>query len=84
MNYITILGLIAGALTSASLLPQVIKSWKTKTTKDLSLGTFALWETSVALWVIYGVILGEFPLILWNSVTLCLISAMIILKLKYK
>lgn len=84
MDYITTLGLAAGALTTVSFLPQVIKSWKTKVTEDLSLGTFVLQGIAVTLWMIYGITIKELPLILWNFVTVCLVFTMIIFKLKYK
>lgn len=84
MNYITILGLLAGALTTAAFLPQVIKTWRIKETKDLSLGTFVLQWMAVTLWAIYGIIIKELPLILWNSVTSCLVLTLIIFKLKYR
>lgn len=84
MDYITITGLTAGALTTVSFLPQVIKAWKTKSTGDLSLGTFVLQGSAVSLWIIYGFIAGKPPIILWNLATALLVLIIIILKLKYK
>lgn len=84
MNYVTILGLIAGALTTVSFLPQVIKTWRTKATSALSLWTFILQGTALILWTIYGIMIKELPLILWNFIPACLVSMIIIFKLKYK
>src|SRR5688572_13677456 len=54
MNAIQILGLVAGALTTAAFLPQVIKTWKSRSAKDLSLGMFSLFCLGVAMWLVYG------------------------------
>ena len=84
MNTITIIGLIAATFTTVSLLPQLIKVWKTKSTKDISTGMFLLYCGGVFLWFIYGVYLNNSPIIIANS--LAFIQALIILifKAKYK
>jgi MtN3 and saliva related transmembrane protein len=82
METITIIGLIAALFTTISLFPQLIKIWKTKSTKDISTGMFMLYSGSVLLWFIYGVYLNDFPIILANS--LALIQAIMILTLKEK
>lgn len=65
-------------------LPQAIKTWKTKETKDISLAMYiALW-LGVILWLIYGIFLKKPPLIIVNSVVLILTSEVLILKMKYK
>lgn len=84
MSLITFLGLVAGFFTTISFLPQVIKTWRTKETKDLSLGTFSLLWIAGILWTIYGIILQELPLILWNTTSAALVLIIIIFKLKYK
>jgi MtN3 and saliva related transmembrane protein len=82
METITIIGLIAALFTTISLFPQLIKIWKTKSTKDISTGMFMLYSGGVLLWFIYGVYLNDFPIILANS--LALIQAIIIITLKEK
>ncbi|MFH1181179.1 MAG: SemiSWEET family transporter [bacterium] len=84
MNYITFIGLAAGFLTTFSFSAQIIKTWKTKETKDLSLITFSLQLIAVILWTSYGLILRELPLILWNTLTAILVLMIVIFKLKYK
>ena len=84
MTLTTFIGLVAGLLTTIAFLPQVIKAWKTKATKDLSLPTFVLQCTAVVIWVIYGMFIKELPLILWNALTGVLVFIIIILKLRYK
>ena len=84
MNFITIIGLIAAAFTTVALLPQLIKVWKTKSTKDISFGMFMLYCGGVLLWFVYGVFRNDLAIILANS--LAFIQALIILmfKAKYK
>jgi MtN3 and saliva related transmembrane protein len=84
MDFVTIIGLIAGTLTTISFFPQVIRVCKTRSTRDISLWMFLLFTIGVLLWMIYGIYLHQWPVILSNLLTL--ISAVIILgfKLKYK
>ncbi len=83
MDFTTTLGLAAGTLTTVSLVPQVAKCWKDKSAKDLSLGMFVAFCIGVALWLVYGFILGELPIIVSNSVTLVLALAILTAKLKF-
>ena len=76
--------LIAAFLTTFSFFPQAIKVWKTKSTKDISLLMFALFTLGVFLWLIYGIILSDVPIILANSITLILALFILINKIKYK
>jgi len=84
MDTITIIGLIAVAFTTITLLPQVIKIWKTKSTKDISIGMFTLYCGGVLLWFVYGLLRNDFAINLANS--LAFVQALIILtfKAKYK
>lgn len=84
MNFITLVGIIAGLLTTISFLPQVIKTWKTKKTQDLSLSTFVLQDMAGILWVTYGIVIKELPLILWNAISAVLVLIIVIFKLRYK
>jgi len=84
MDAITVVGLIAALFTTVSLFPQVIKIYKTKSTRDISTGMFMLFCGGVFLWFIYGVLVNDFPIIIANS--LAFIQALVILffKIKYK
>ena len=82
MNYIVILGLLAAGLTTFSSLPQVIKIIKRKETKDISLGTYILVVMGIALWLIYGLLIRDLPLIAANVVSLILTAAILFLKIK--
>lgn len=83
MNFITVIGLIAAALTTTAYLPQVIKSWRTKSAKDLSLGMLAILCTGIFLWLIYGILNQDLPIILSNAVTLMLTLTILVLKIKH-
>jgi MtN3 and saliva related transmembrane protein len=84
MNTIQLLGLAAGSLTTAAFLPQVIKTWKTRSAKDLSLGMFSLFCLGVALWLAYGLIVRDIPVIAANMLTLMLASTLLFFKLRFK
>jgi MtN3 and saliva related transmembrane protein len=83
MDTTTAIGLLAGLLTTVSLLPQVMKIWKSKSAKDISLKMFAAFSLGVALWLVYGVLQKELPMILWNAVSLALAASILAMKLKF-
>lgn len=84
MNPVTLLGLFAGTLTTFAFVPQVIKTWKTKSAGDLSLGTMSLICTGVFLWLLYGLLIGDVPVIAANAVTLVLVVSVFVLVLMYR
>ena len=84
MNLTIIVGFFAGALTTVSYIPQAIKIWKSKSTKDLSLITFLLLILGLSLWLTYGILLKDLPLIIANAVAISLIFVILLHKLKYK
>jgi MtN3 and saliva related transmembrane protein len=84
MSLITILGLLAGALTTTAFIPQVLKTWKTKSAKDLSLGMYIIFCMGVLLWLIYGIVISDIPVIVTNVVTLVLALTLLYFKLFYK
>ena len=83
MALVTWLGLLAGTLTTIAYIPQAIKSWKTKETKDLSLIMFIVLDTGLALWLTYGIIIKNIPLIYANVTGFALVSSVLYLKIKY-
>lgn len=84
MEAVNVLGLIAGSLTTAAFVPQVVKTWRTRSTADISLGMFALFALGVLLWLLYGVSIGSLPIVIANGVTFALAAVIVILKLRYK
>jgi len=83
MIYVDILGYVAGILVVISLLPQAIKSWKTKSTKDISLIRYVIYVTGLILWITYAIIIGNGPVALMNIIGLILAISILGLKLKY-
>jgi MtN3 and saliva related transmembrane protein len=84
MNTIQLLGLLAGSCTTAAFIPQVVKTWKSRSAKDLSLGMFSIFCTGVVLWLVYGLLIMDIPVIIANLVTLVLASFLLFLKLRWK
>lgn len=84
MEFITIIGLAAGFCTTAAFLPQAVKTWKTKSAKDLSLGMYSIFCTGVILWLTYGILIQDLPIILTNIVTLLLALSILYFKLTFK
>ncbi|MGQ9896941.1 MAG: SemiSWEET family sugar transporter [Acidobacteriota bacterium] len=80
---LTILGLIAGALTSCSFAFQVWQSWRTKSVNDISAKMYLVFSTGITLWFIYGLLRWDVPLMVWNSLTLVLVAAILLLKFRY-
>lgn len=84
MDLITILGLTAATLTTFSFLPQMIKTWQTKSAKDVSFVMLITFNTGIFLWLIYGISLKSLPIILANSATLIFNLIILRLKIKYR
>jgi MtN3 and saliva related transmembrane protein len=78
------LGLIAGALTTVAFVPQVIKIWKSKHARDISLGMFAIFSCGVLLWLFYGIEIDAMPVIVANAITLGLSLTILFFKIKFK
>ena len=77
------IGLMAAVLTTLSFLPQVRQTWRTKSTKDISLPMFLAFCTGVLLWLVYGIMIHSLPVMLANAVTLMLSGAILIMKLRW-
>jgi MtN3 and saliva related transmembrane protein len=84
MSGIEIMGIIAGGLTTTSLVPQVVKTYKSRSAADLSLKMFSLFSLGVLLWLIYGVINKDLPIILANAFTLLLALTLLFFKFRFK
>jgi MtN3 and saliva related transmembrane protein len=77
------MGYLAGFLTTISFLPQVVKTWKSRSASGLSLAMVSVFALGVVFWLVYGFLILETPIIFWNSVTLVLVLAILIMKLKF-
>jgi MtN3 and saliva related transmembrane protein len=83
MDLTTAIGLAAGLLTTTSLVPQVTKIWKSKSAKDVSRRMFIAFCLGISLWLAYGVIKGDIPMMIWNSISLALALSILAMKLKF-
>jgi MtN3 and saliva related transmembrane protein len=77
-------GLLAGLLTTFAFVPQVLKIWRSKSAKDISLRTYVALSIGIVLWLVYGILKQELPIILWNAVTLVLAVAIVAMKLRFR
>ena len=83
IDYIEIIGLIAAFLTTASFLPQVYKTWKTKDVSSLSLPMLTMFFIGVIMWLIYGFLKESLAIILANAITVISLFLLVYFKLKY-
>ena len=83
-DLIRYLGYLAGTMTVLAFLPQVIRTWKTRRTGDLSMGMFAIIITASALWVVYGAVMSDLPIILTNVGMIALNGALAVAKVRYR
>jgi MtN3 and saliva related transmembrane protein len=84
MDFITILGLVAATLTTFSFLPQLLKTWRTKSAKDVSYIMLISFNIGIFLWLIYGLYLSALPIILANLITLIFNLIILWLKIRYR
>ncbi|XXY46686.1 SemiSWEET transporter [Sorangium sp. So ce269] len=80
---VTALGLVAASLTTISFLPQVLRALRTRDTSSISVGMYATFVAGVGLWLIYGLLTGDVPVIIANAITFVLSGMVFILKLRY-
>lgn len=78
-----LLGFVAGAVTVVSFLPQVYQVWHTRRTRDLSFGAFALLGSGAGLWLTYGVLTRDWPVIVTNVSVVVLVGAILVAKLRF-
>lgn len=79
-----LVGFAAGICTTAAFAPQVLKTWHSRSTRDISLGMYLLLALGVSLWLLHGLQVGSTPVVAANAVTLVLVAVMLFMKLRYK
>jgi len=79
-----IIGILAGSLCAISFIPQVVKIFKEKQAKGISLVTFSIFSLGVLCWLIYGILIKELPVIIANTFILSLALFIVVMKIKYK
>lgn len=84
MNLTDLIGALAAVLTTASFLPQAWHTFRTKDVSGISLGMYSVFTVGVAMWLVYGLLLGAWPVVIANFITLALASAILLMKLRYR
>ncbi|MFC1570343.1 SemiSWEET transporter [Candidatus Omnitrophota bacterium] len=82
--HIGMIGMIAGACTTMSFVPQIIKIIKTRHARDISLLMYVVLTTGIFLWLVYGLLIEEAPIIMANGVAFILCLSVIIMKIAYR
>ena len=77
------IGSIAATLTTTAFIPQAWQVWRTRHTKDISLGMYAIFTSGVALWAVYGMMIASWPVIIANCITLLLAGAVLVMKIRF-
>ncbi len=83
MQSTDLIGSAAAVLTTTAFIPQVWQIWKTRHTHDISLGMYIAFTGGIALWLVYGILLGSWPIIIANSITLLLAGAVLVMKIRF-
>lgn len=78
-----LIGSAAAVCTTVSFLPQLIRVWRLKSARDISLTMFLVFSLGLILWLIYGVLTNSWPVIMANAVTLALSMGILLLKMRY-
>ena len=84
MTLTDVIGTLAATLTTLSFLPQALHTFRTKDVRGISLGMYSVFTSGVSGWLVYGLLLGEWPIIIANAITLALASTILVMKLRYR
>ena len=83
MLLVDYIGSLAATLTTIAFIPQAWQVWRTRHTHDISLGMYIAFTSGVAFWLIYGIMLGSWPIIIANGITLVLAGAVLMMKIRF-
>lgn len=78
-----LIGYLAASLTTLSFLPQALHTFRTRDVSGISLGMYATFTTGVAMWLVYGLLVGAWPVVAANAITLVLALTILVMKLRY-
>lgn len=84
MNVTELIGYGAAVLTTLAFFPQALHTWRLRSGRGISLGMYAIFTAGVALWLVYGLLLGAWPIILANLITLLLALSIIVMAIRYR
>ncbi|MFN2442532.1 MAG: SemiSWEET family sugar transporter [Thermoanaerobaculia bacterium] len=76
----TLIGLLAGALITAAWVPQLMQTWKSRSARDISWSYLILFSAGVGMWELYGILRGDWAIILTNALTLALVLSVAFIK----
>jgi MtN3 and saliva related transmembrane protein len=82
MTRVALLGLVAACCTTIAFVPQVVRIWRTRSTRDISLGMFVVLTVGMLLWLVYGLLVRDLPLVLANSATFTMSLTILVLKVR--
>jgi MtN3 and saliva related transmembrane protein len=83
IDFVTLIGFIAACVSTTSMFPQIAKVWRTKSVKDISLGMFLIMTISVSIWLTYGLLSYNLPIIASNSIVFAQVITMLMFKHKF-
>ncbi len=83
MDPVSLLGYVAGAFTMVAFLPQLVRALRTRSTGDLSFPMLAMMASGVALWSIYGFMVGSLPIVVPNAIMCAMVLALMVLRIRY-
>ena len=81
---IALVGYVAGFLTTLAFVPQVLHIWRTRSARDISLHTFSAFTVGIFLWLVYGILKSEWPIVISNGITFVLAGAILAMKLRFR
>jgi MtN3 and saliva related transmembrane protein len=84
MDLTDLIGYIAASLTTCSFIPQALHTFKTKDVRGISLGMYSVFTVGIALWLVYGLLLNAWPIVIANVITLMLAASILLMKLRYR
>jgi MtN3 and saliva related transmembrane protein len=84
MTLIDLIGFAAGVLTTISFIPQVLRTWRLRSARDVSLGMYAVFTSGLVLWLLYGVLIGSWPIIVANVFTVALTISILVMVIRYR
>ena len=83
MGTATLVGYVAATLTTLAFIPQVIHTWRSRNMEGISAGMYTAFAIGLAAWIVYGILLGEWPIIAANSLTLIMVLFILVMKLRH-
>ena len=84
MSFSEIIGFLAAILTTASFVPQAWHTFQTRDVRGISLSMYSVFTAGVACWLLYGLLLGAWPIVIANCITLALAAAILVMKLRFR